>query len=295
MEEIICCNSITKYDDLFGFETLDPMVNVVECNEPEKLGKYTLEWGFFAIYLKDVANCTIDYGRTKYDHGNQTIIAFAPGQTSEFENVPGILPNFFAVLFHPDYLLGTSLAEKMRLYNFFSYDSNEALHLTDDERETIYHCIKSIRNELRTKDGDYSKDIIISQIELICNYCRQYYARQFGTRHELSTNLMAQFEQNLNRYLSSGNASRNGLPNVSYFADKAHLSPKYFGDLVKIHTGITAQEFIRQHLTTEAKNRLLDGHSTVNEVAYSLGFQYPQHFVRFFKRNVGCTPKAFQK
>jgi len=295
MDKLKYCNSITEYDELFGFETLNPMVNVVECNEPEKLAKYLLGWGFYAIYLKDIANCVIDYGKTKYDHGNQTIIAFAPGQTTSVENAPGVLPKFIALLFHPDYLHSTSLSEKMTNYSFFSYESNEALHLTDDERDVIYRLMCDIRNTICNDEDLFSKDVIISQIELLCNYCRQFYARQFGTRQEISNHLIATFEHDFNDYINQGIAERDGVPSVAYFADKVHLSSKYFGDLIKTQTGITAQDFIQQRLTNEAKRLLHSSELSVNEVAYRLGFQYPQHFVRFFKRNVNVTPRTYRE
>jgi len=294
MEDIIKLESIPQYCELFGFESHHPLVEIVECSEPEKLQRYTINWGFYALYLKDTATCTITYGKTKYDHGDQTVLCFSPGQTTEVENSEYGIPKFVALLFHPDFILRTPLAQKIKKYSYFSYEANEALHLSKDERIMIYDCLMRIKAEIQHPIDKFSKDLIVSNIEILLDYCLRFYTRQFIMREDLNTDTLAQFEKLLDDYISSGKAADLGFPNVKYFADRVFLSPNYLGDMVKAETGKTAQEYIQMKIAAEAKVRLLDGISTISEVAYSLGFQQPQHFNRFFKREVGCTPKEFR-
>lgn len=294
MDAIIRVDSIEEYCNLFGFEIRHPLVAVVECSEPERLKNYSLNWGFYALFLKDTVGCVINYGKTKYDYGDRTVLGFAPGQTSSFEEIPDTSPKFVALLLHPDFLLRTPLAQKIRRYTFFSYEASEALHLSKEERVTIYDCLMRIKSELQHPIDQFSKDLIVSNIEMLLDYCLRFYTRQFITREEMNFNTLSRFEQMLDEYLHNGAATEQGIPNVKYFADKVCLSPNYFGDLVKRETGKTAQEYIQLKLISVAKDRLLDGISNINQIAFSLGFQYPQHFIRFFKREVGCTPKEFR-
>lgn len=294
MKEIIKIDSIGEYNNLFGFETRHPLVAIVEFSKPEQFKNYSINWGFYALFLKETKGCVINYGKTQYDYDDRTVVSFAPGQTSGFEQTEGTQPNSIGLLFHPDFLLRTSLAQKMKRYTFFSYEASEALHLSEEERLVIYDCLMRIRTELQHPIDRFSKDLIVSNIELLLDYCLRFYTRQFITRDEMNFNTLSRFEQLLDEYLHSDIAQEKGLPNVKYFADKVNLSPNYFGDVVKRETGKTAQEYIQLKMITLAKERLLDGFSNVNQIAYSLGFQYPQHFIRFFKRETGCTPKKFK-
>lgn len=294
MEEILKVNSIEQYNDLFGFETKHPLVSVVEFSSPEKIKRYYINFGFYALFLKETKGCVINYGKTKYDYDDQTVVSFAPGQTVGFEQIEEVQPKSVGLLFHPDFLFRTALSQKIKRYTFFSYEANEALHLSREERLVIYDCLMRIRTELQHPIDRFSKDLIVSNIELLLDYCLRFYARQFTLRDELNFNTLTRFEQLLDAYLQSGEVAEKGLPNVKYFADKVCLSANYFGDLVKKETGKTAQEYIQLKLICVAKERLLDYSRTISQVAYSLGFQYPQHFVRFFKREVGCTPHEFR-
>lgn len=294
MPEIIKCETIGQYNDLFGFETPHPLVNIVEFTDPGQFKSYSINWGFYALFLKQTKGCVINYGKTRYDYDDQTVVCFSPGQTSGFEPVPDVVPKSIGILFHPDLLFRTTLAGKIKQYSFFSYESNEALHLSKDERIVIQDCLMRIKTELGHPIDRFSKDLIVSNIGLLLDYCLRFYTRQFITRDEINHNTLAHFEQLLDDYLYGGQAGREGLPNVKYFADKVCLSPNYFGDLVKRQTGKTAQEYIQLKMIALAKERLLDGISNVSQIAYGLGFQYPQHFIRFFKREVGCTPKEWR-
>lgn len=287
-------DSVGAYGEIFGKPMPHPLVGIVEFDGSEKFSDHSSSWGIYALFLKKTKGCVINYGKTEYDYDDETVVSFAPGQVTETRMVPGVLPKSIGLLIHPDYLLHTPLAQKMKDYSFFSYSSNEALHLSPQEREVITECMNHIKVELSNPEDKYSKAIIISNIELLLDYCMRFYARQFDTREKINATLIAKFENLLDEYLSGDIAKKEGLPNVAYFANKLFLSPNYFGDLVKKQTGHTAQEYVQQKVIREAKTRLLNGEYNVSEIAYSLGFQYPQHFIRFFKRRTGVTPKQYQ-
>lgn len=293
-KDIIKVNSVQQYNDLFGFEIQHPLVSVVEFNSPESIKNYCINWGVYAMFLKETKGCVINYGKTQYDYEAQTVVSFAPGQISGFEQVEGVQPKSIGLLFHPDFLFRTALAQKIKRYTFFSYEVNEALHLSDEEQLVIRDCLSRIRTELQHPIDKFSKDLIISNIELLLDYCLRFYSRQFITRVELNVTTLSRFEQLLDEYINSDSIEEKGLPNVKYFADKVCLSANYFGDLVKRETGKTAQEYIQLKLINKAKEKLMDYNVNISQIAYSMGFQYPQHFVRFFKRQVGCTPKEFR-
>ena len=293
--DVIELNSIETYCRVFELPFTHPLVGVVECNEPEKLKPYMINWGFYALFLKDLASCTITYGKTRYDHGDKSIIAFAPGQVCAFEAIPGKDPKFVGVLFHPDFIHGTGLGRNILRYSFFAYSSNESLHLSPSEFRIIRNLIEIIGTELEMATDDHTHGIICDNIQLLLDYCVRFYDRQFSERHELNRDVLQRFENLLNEYFISGDAERLGLPTVNYFADKISLSPNYFGDLVKREKGVSAKEYLRKKLLEAAKEQLLNPQKSISQVAQSLGFQYPQHFVRFFKSMTGTTPGEFRE
>jgi len=292
-EKIFKIDSITQYNDFFGFETKHPLVSLVDFNAQENMQEYMMTMNLFAVFLKDTKGCVINYGKTTYDYDDRSIVCFAPGQTIGISRIEGKKPTSTGLLFHPDFIHRTSLAQKMQQYTFFSYSSNEALHLSTEERLIILDCFNKIRMELNHAIDKHTKELIATNIELLLDYCLRYYDRQFITRDEINVGIMSRFERLLDGYLFDGTAEKDGLPSVKYFADKVCLSANYFGDLVKKETGNSAQDYIQTKMIYAAKERLLDSNLNVSQIAYSLGFQYPQHFIRFFKRQVGCTPKEF--
>ncbi len=198
------------------------------------------------------------------------------------------------ILFHPDLLQGTALGKSIRKYTFFSYEANEALHLSEEERAIVTDCLKIIRMELEHGVDKHSKTLLVTHIELLLNYCMRFYERQFATRSRANHDVLARFERLLDDYFEGPLAERDGLPTVKYFADKVCLSPNYFGDMLKKETGKTPQEYIQEKVIEVAKERVAGTDETVSRIAYSLGFQYPQHFCRQFKRRVGCTPNEYR-
>lgn len=292
--DIVKADTIEQYNRFFGFETLHPLVGIVHFDSSVPQPTHRMTLGFYALFLKKTTGCIINYGKTIYDFDDETVVSFAPGQTIGIHRIEdGPAPEAVGLLFHPDFLHRTSLGQKMKQYSFFSYASNEALHLSTEERIILQDYMEKIVRELQHPIDRFSKSLIISNIEVLLNYCMRFYERQFVTREELNNGALVRFERMLSEYWDSGMAKLHGLPTVKYFADKICLSPSYFGDLVKSETGKTAQEHIQLKIAEVAKSALLDANLNTKQVADMLGFQYPQHFLRFFKKQVGCTPKEF--
>lgn len=293
--EIYEADSIESYNRYFGFETRHPLVGIVRFDGSSVPDDHCMHFGFYALFLKKTTGCRINYGKTPYDFDDETVVSFGPGQTVEVYHVDdGKVPEAVGLLFHPDFLNRTPLAQKIKQYSFFSYASNEALHLSTEERLILQDYMDKIERELRHPIDRFSKSLIISNIEVMLNYCMRFYERQFITREELNNGTMSRFEALLDEYIDSGRGAVEGIPTVRYFADKACLSPNYFGDLVKAETGKTAQEFIGLKMTNAAKTSLHDPGLTTKQIAERLGFQYPQHFARFFKKQTGMTPRAYR-
>lgn len=198
------------------------------------------------------------------------------------------------MIFHADLLLGTSLGQHMSDYTFFGYQSHEALHLSERERKIILDCFAKIKYELEQSVDKHSKRLVVSNIELLLNYCVRFYDRQFITRDNVHQGILEKFEQLMNDYFQSDKPQTTGLPSVAWCADELSLSPNYFGDLVKKETGQSAQEYIQNKVIAIAKQKIFDPDKTVNEIAYELGFKYPQHFSRFFKERVGQSPNQYR-
>ena len=260
-----------------------------------EIQRIKFHYGLYCVYLKDVKCGDIVYGRHTYDYQAGTLVFFAPGQVSEFE-IPAqaYQPKGYGLVFHPDLVHGTSLGKALATYHFFSYQSNEALHISDAERQVVLDCFSKIAFELSQSIDKHSKKLITANIELFLSYCERFYDRQFISREHLNKGVLARFEEQLNAYFLSDKPSTLGLPSVAYFAEQLHLSPNYFGDLIKRETGQSVKEMIQNKLIDVAKDRVFDGDKTVNQIAYELGFKYPQHFTRLFKQRVGNTPLAYR-
>lgn len=261
----------------------------------EEINRIKFNYGLYCVFLKDIKCGDIVYGRHTYDYQAGTLVFFAPGQVSEFEiPAPVYQPKGFGLVFHPDLVHGTSLGKALSTYHFFSYQSNEALHISDAERQVVLDCFSKIAFELSQSMDKHSKKLITANIELFLNYCERFYDRQFISREHVNKGVVARFEELLNQYFISDRAQTLGLPTVAYFAEQLHLSPNYFGDLIKKETGQSVKELIQNKLIDVAKELVFDGEKTVNEIAYELGFKYPQHFTRLFKQRVGNTPLAYR-
>lgn len=296
MDEIVKIETIDQYDQLFGLETLHPLVNVIDFSKATKtVEQIRMNIGFYAMFLKDTNCGELRYGRKYYDYQEGTVVCMAPGQVTGIDNGKRVTsPKSIGVLFHPDIIRGTSLGQNIKNYSFFSYEVDEALHLSEQERETVADCLQKIKAELEHPIDKHSKQLIARNIELLLDYCMRFYERQFITRDQVNRDITVKFEHLLNEYFINQTQLTEGLPSVKYFADKVCLSPNYFGDLIKKETGKTAQEYIQHRIIELAKERIIEREQTVSQIAYELGFQYPQHFSRLFKKHVGCTPNEYK-
>ncbi len=296
MDEIKKISSIEEYNEMFGYETLHPLVNVVEFDEKTPMPEhFIINYGFYALFIKDTKGCEMIYGRQAYDYDEGTVTSFAPGQVVETTVKKGTLPRGRGLIFHPDIIKGTPLGKEIRNYTFFSYSSNEALHMSEEERRLLTDCLDKIKTELTQPRDTFSKKLISKNIELMLDYCMRFYTRQFETRAVANRSIIVKFEELLDDYFKDGQAKRGGVPTVKYFADKICLSPNYFGDVVKKQTGKNALDYIHTKLIDIAKEKLLGTDETVNQISYELGFQYSQHFNRLFKKNTGYTPTTYRK
>lgn len=297
MDDIFVLDSTEKYNELYGLETRHPLVSVINLNEATREpGNIHFRYGLYAVYLKMVKSCDILYGRQPYDYQDGTIVCFAPGQSAQFimtDDKPQ--KNVYGLLFHPDIIKGTPLGKEIRRYSFFSYSSNEALHISDEEKKTFMESLGIINRELEHAIDKHSRLLLSMHIQLLLEYCQRFYDRQFITREKVSRGAISRFETLLEEYFDGSNAEESGLPTVRYFADKLCLSANYFGDMVKKETGKTPQEFIQDKIIDLAKEKILGTEDTVSQIAYSLGFQYPQHLCRLFKQKVGCSPNKYRK
>jgi AraC-like DNA-binding protein len=299
MELLYPIDNISKYNADNNHKTLHPLISVIDFSkaDPRNWGDaktIKFQYGLYCIILKDVKCGDIRYGRHYYDYQAGTLVFFAPGQVMEIENTNiTYQPMGHGLIFHPDLIRGTALAKNMNDYHFFSYATNEALHISDDERQMILDCFSKIAFELKQPVDKHSKKLITTNIELFLNYCERFYDRQFITRDNVHKGILEKFEALLNDYFLSDNPQNIGLPSVAYFADALNLSANYFGDLIKKETGQSAKEHIQNKVIEVAKDKIFNN-KTVNELAYELGFKYPQHFTRFFKQRVGQSPNEYR-
>ncbi|MBS4065661.1 MAG: helix-turn-helix transcriptional regulator, partial [Chitinophagaceae bacterium] len=272
-----------------------PQVSIVDLSKAAPRSGSTMYFGFYTIFLKDVKCGDLIYGRHTYDYQEGTLVFIAPGQVAGINSSSEIYqPKGYALVFDADLIHGTHLGRHIHEYSFFGYQSNEALHLSERERKIVLDCFSKIQYELEHAVDKHSKRLLVSNIELFLDYCIRFYDRQFITRDNPHKGILERFENLLNEYFLSDKPQVIGLPSVSYCAGELHLSANYFGDLMKKETGKTAQEYIQTKLIDVAKEKIFDHSKSVNQIAYELGFKYPQHFTRLFKQKVGQSPNEYR-
>lgn len=295
MDKIVKISSIAQYTTMRGVPTKHPLVAVIDLSKAKPMPAKTFNFGLYAVGLKELNHGQLRYGRRHYDYQEGSLIFVAPGQVLGVQ--PGVdlfAPKGWALLFHPDLLNGTPLGKHMQDYSFFSYAVHEALHLSDKEKSLVNDCFSKIEYELDHNIDKHSKGLIAANIELLLNYCVRFYDRQFITRDTANQGILERFEHVLGGYFSSDKPQSEGLPSVAYCAEALHLSPNYFGDLVKKETGSSALEYIQSTVIDVAKERVFDRSKSMSEIAYELGFKYPQHFTRLFKQKTGVTPNNYR-
>lgn len=296
MDKIYHIDNIDAYNKWYGKETLHPLVTVLDQHLPlESLNGATLKYDLYGIFLKQGDGCSARYGREKYDYQEGTIVTHAPGEVFSIEwDDKRPMPPSRGLLFHPDLMYGTALGRKIKDYTFLDYGEREALHLSQAERTVIMSLMDQIEAEMQHAIDKHSQTLITDTIALLMDYCLRFYDRQFITRHKQNSTVFTAFQRQLKDYFENGQPAIKGLPSVAYFADKAHLSTGYFGDLISKETGTTAQRYIQDAVIERSKHLLLESNRPVSEIAYELGFEYPQHFTRLFKSRTGMTPNEFR-
>ncbi|MFD0794385.1 helix-turn-helix domain-containing protein [Mucilaginibacter litoreus] len=289
--------------DLFKFFRLNkplnhPLVAVIDFSQvDDQLDDDTkISADFYCLLFKNYNRNNVRYGRKVVDFNDGSLICMAPNQVIEMENdnTQTIVMEGWGLFFHPDLIRGTSLNDKMKDYSFFSYEISEALHMSEKEKQIYKECIQKIETELQENIDVHSQAIIISNIELLLNYCQRFYGRQFITRKSANSSVVMQVEKILKEYFKNGKIDEQGLPTVKSVAEKVNLSPGYLSDLLKRETGKNTQDHIHFYLIEEAKNMLIDSERSVSEIAYLLGFEYPQYFNKLFKQKTGKTPLSFR-
>ena len=295
MDEIIKLDNISQFNTLRGIETLHPLVSVFEFSKMKLIPEARAHYGFYCVFLKEAVCGELKYGCNYYDYQEGTLVFIAPGLVVGIGSKPGSpRPEGWALLFHPDLIRGTSLGRNIKQYTFFSYEANEALHISERERLIIIDCLNKIDHELNQSIDKHSKTLIANNIELLLNYCLRFYDRQFITRGTVNKVILVKFERLLDNYFHSEITQTHGLPTVKYCAGQLNLSANYFGDLIKKETGRSAQEYIQLKLIGIAKERIFDTSKSISEIAYGLGFKHPQHFSRMFKNETGYAPNEYR-
>ncbi|KAA2222879.1 helix-turn-helix domain-containing protein [Chryseobacterium sediminis] len=295
MSNSINFETVDDYNQFNNQETLHPLVSVIDFSKAHKRTGSKMYFNLYCIFLKDVKCGDLKYGRATYDYQEGTLVFVSPGQIVDVENKIDIYqPLGHGLVFHPDLIKGTSLAKSISEYGFFGYQTNEALHLSKKEQQMVLEMFADIQSELSRPVDKHSKKVITSNIELFLNHCDRFYDRQFITRENVNKGILEKFEELLNNYFSSEKPNTVGLPSVAYCADELHFSPNYFGDLIKKETGKTAQEYIQNKIIDVAKERVFNIDQSIAQIAYELGFKYPQHFIRLFKQRTGVTPNEYR-
>lgn len=275
-----------------------PLVSVIDFMQvDESYERGTkISTDFYSVMFKNYCSNKLKYGRQYFDFQEGNLICIAPKQVIVFDDEIEQREDKmgWGVFFHPDLILGTSLFSKIKEYTFFSYDIVEALHLSEKEKQTLHDCVLKIQNEVNENIDAYSQTLIVSNLELLLNYCSRYYGRQFITRKSAHKSIVDQLKKWIQEHWDQSEQAARQLPTVKDLADQVHLSPSYLSDLLKKETGMNAQEYIHYFLIEEAKNLLLTSGSSISEIAYSLGFDYPQYFTKLFKLKTGKTPLAFR-
>ena len=290
----ITLDSLTAYNNLYGLKTSHPLIGVLDIKDATKIVNHIeMRYEVYALYLKNGAQCSLKYGRKQYDYQEGTVVSFAPGQVVALDDEKDELgPDVTGLMFHPDLIYGTPLASKIKEFEFFNFSQAESLHLSEKERATFNFYLGLIREELDRPIDNHTAAVLAAHIQLLLEHLDRFYDRQFITRHKVNSDIVTQFRQNLKSYFAENKIAN--LPNVSYFADKASLTTGYFSNLVKKETGMSPKDLISLQLIDEAKRRLVETNQGISVIAYSLGFDYPAHFTRLFKKATSLTPTDYR-
>ena len=298
-DTIIHTKSIAEIRAVFGLDKpTHPLITILDTEKlvyrEETVGK-RFSSDLYCIALKD-SNCGIDYGRNSYDFDDGVLIFTAPKQvikvkkTQEINQVKG-----WMLYFHPDLIRNTALGSKIDAYNFFNYEVHEALHLSENEQNTLNQIVQLIQDEIKERIDNHSQQVLVSNIELLLNYSKRFYQRQFNTRSANNIDIVSRVELLLKGYYSKNQLIEKGQPTIQYLADHCHLSASYLSDLLAKETGRSAKDHINDFLVDKAKHLLLSSTDSISGIAYTLGFNYPHYFGRLFKQKTGKTPQEYRQ
>lgn len=299
MKNIIRIESISELHQRLGFsKPKHPLISVIDLTKinsviSKNTEERSIELGFYSISLNKITG-QLKYGRGYYDFEEGALVFVAPNQVFTFS--PDLqIEEGRALYFHPDLINSSGLGQNINSYTFFNYDVNEALHISEEERSVINDCIVKIEKEYSQNIDQYTQGLIVSNLELLLNYCSRFYGRQFYTREKVSNDVVQKFEKLLIAYFSKDNLIDVGLPDVKYFAANLNLSPNYLSDLLIKYTGKSTHEHIHLQLVEKAKSLLWGTEHTVSEIAFALGFEYPSHFTKIFKTKTGISPSEYRR
>ncbi|GAL27649.1 transcriptional regulator AraC family [Vibrio variabilis] len=300
MTDIIHIKKIADIHKALGLPApKHPLVSLIQIDDKVTgydYGDFTYVYDFYQIALKSGITGHIAYGRNHYDYNEGCMVFTKPGQAQQYSRTSGVEEEKgWALLFHPDLIRRSGLASQMDSYSFFSYDTNEALHLSEREQSILCELVAQIEEEYSQNIDKHTQRLIVSNIELILNYCTRYYERQFIVRQNHNLDLMERVDNILRDYFDSERAVEKGLPTVKYLSESMCMSSNYLSDMIKNATGRNAQQYIQDHVIERIKNALLSTNEQVSQIAYGLGFEYPQHLSKLFKAKTGMTPVEYRK
>lgn len=295
-DNIYKVNSLTEMFDALGWgKPKHPLIGIVDAANtsiPEHLLNQKTSSPFYCIILKD-GNCGMQYGRNHYDFEEGVLRFLAPDQIVTATNdAPSSYG--FLLFFHPDLIRSSPLGKEINKYTFFRYSVHEALHLSAKEESILIECANNIRTELNENIDRHSQELLVTNIQLLLNYSKRFYDRQFITRTDSTSDVVSKVEQLIQTYYDQNLQVENGTPSPKYFAEKVNFSTNYLSDLLRKETGKSTKDHVDDHIIELAKTQLLNSQHTVSELAYDLGFNYPHYFSRLFKKKTGESPQAFR-
>lgn len=293
MKKILKVNSPGDYSSYLGLTDRHKLVSVIDYDSISPIRSSLNNYSVYGIFLRDDDSVNLQYGCGKYDYKDSTLLCVSPGQIGGKEDDgERIAISGWALLFHPDLLHGTRLEKTIHEYSFFDYHINEGLYMNKEEHDIVVSILKAIQREIEEEPDGEQNEILVGYINVLLKYCKRFYNRQFVTRKKENSDVLARFQSTLTEYYAKGLQLKNGVPTIQYMAECLYMSPNYLGDVIKRTTGDTAGNYIRNFLVIQTKNGLAAG-KTISEVAYDVGFEYPQHLSRMFKKQTGITPSEY--
>lgn len=299
MDKIIKIDSITELHEYSGYDKpTHPLVTIIDVTKIKPLQEIKnakVRLGFYCISMKSDVEEGMKYGRQFYDFSEGSLIFIEPNQVATFDiAAPSKDASGWMLCIHPEFIRGSELAKKISKYHFFSYSANEALHLSDQEKMTLNNIVETVQNEVSQNIDAYTRKLILNSIELLLNFSERYYNRQFLTRTATNNDTISDFEATIKERFNGDRLENEGIPTVKELATSLGYSPYYLSDLLKKETGMGTQDYIHQHLLQRAKDLLISTNDPVSQIGYQLGFEYPAHFSKFFKKKTGITPSNYR-